>query len=292
MYDCRMKTLSIKARLRHFAKQVLKGMGRKPGLYRRTRDLLYEPRAYEALRARSLDDPGDREMRAYTAEQPSPHYHALIRLYTDMHTHGYQAGADRVAAEKVYAGSTLRRYAHPIRRVFADHQVSSALDYGAGKGENYKTHEPFRVAETGEVISDLKSFWGVDHIRPFDPALGDEIPQDTYDAVLCTDVLEHVFAADVPWVVDGLFARAKKVVFVTVSCRLANARIPTGEQAHITLRAPAWWAGVFHATANRHPDVDYVLCCDAPDIKGNHENFWFAREGYERRVTPDTTFSR
>ena len=48
-----------------------------------------------------------------------------------------------------------------------------------------------------------------------------------FDLVLSFDVLEHIFIADLPWVIDDIFSKANKCVLINVACYEAAALLPT-----------------------------------------------------------------
>ena len=57
------------------------------------------------------------------------------------------------------------------------------------------------------------------------------------------------------WIVDELFAYATRFVFANVACYPAEKRLPSGENAHITLKPMAWWEGLFRDAAARKPGI-------------------------------------
>ena len=80
-----------------------------------------------------------------------------------------------------------------------------------------------------------------------------------HDGVLCVDGLESVPAWDVPWVVDALFRRARRFVFVAV-------RTPEKAPRRRFLRPPQgtthtvdWWRSHFEAASRRNPGVAWEL---------------------------------
>ncbi|MBK7950026.1 MAG: hypothetical protein IPK00_15040 [Deltaproteobacteria bacterium] len=78
------------------------------------------------------------------------------------------------------------------------------------------------------------------------------------DGVVCVDGLEGLPVWDVPWIVESLFARAGRFVFVAVRCRETPSRRflhpPSG-----TVFTPDWWRAHFEAAAVRHPGVRWEL---------------------------------
>ena len=91
----------------------------------------------------------------------------------------------------------------------------SVIDYGCGKGvlygEDYKTI-------TNEIDCPLPEYWGLEEFALYDPAYEkySTRPGQKRDAVVCTDVLEHIAKDDLSWVVDEIFGYARKMVFINV----------------------------------------------------------------------------
>jgi hypothetical protein len=212
-----------------------------------------------------------KEQRSYTKQTPSPHYHELLKQYRQMHS-----------SEERYPGNTLKRYVGAIKRVINTHKIETIIDYGSGKGMLYENHDSFTEPLFNEKIVNIKKYWGVKKITPFEPALKDELLDKKYNLVISTDVLEHCFVADIPWIVRQLFDLSDRAVFVTVSCRFASAKLPNGEQAHSTMRAPWWWQGIFDTISNDYPDIDYFLCCESPDTNNKKSHYWFRRGFFEK----------
>ncbi|GAB5469048.1 MAG: hypothetical protein Kilf2KO_20780 [Rhodospirillales bacterium] len=176
---------------------------------------------------------------AYTREKPSKRYVELGKLYEQMHTEGEQRLG--LAAEKTFAGQSL--YPH-IARIGAELKQSGSktlLDYGAGKGLAYQ-QKPLTLP-SGETADSLQAHWGLERVTCYDP--GHEpfakLPEGRFDAVICTDVLEHCPEEDIDWILTEIFDYAKRFVFLTVACYPAKKHLPNGENAHITLRKPEWW---------------------------------------------------
>lgn len=142
----------------------------------------------------------------------------LISQYVQMHEKGFYRG-----------GSTLKRHVEAISRLVAEIPTESILDYGCGKGRQY--------TEDG-----LHEAWG---IMPtlFDPAVPgiDELPEGTFDGVLCTGVLEHLPRKELPTAVGNLARYTRKWCFVSVGCVPAHKHLPNGLNAHVTIEPEEWW---------------------------------------------------
>ncbi len=213
-------------------------------------------------------------------------------MYSDMHTEGYVQKAENdpegnmLKPEQSFQGEQLLKFAAQIKQLTEKHEAKTILDYGAGKGMQYSDKLVVTDKESGRKFQGIRDFWNVDLIDCYEPAFKNLIPPKKYDGVVSTDVLEHCFIADVPWIVEEMFACAKKFVFVHIACYPALARLPNGENAHITIRSPAWWHGLFEATANRFPECDYEIACYGDDVLTV-----FRRTEYDKTITESTVFA-
>ena len=185
--------------------------------------------------------------------KPSPKYAELIDAYAQMAREGYQRRTGQtIAAEKVYSDQEALKFRNELRPLFQKYRIRSVLDYGGGGGD-WRDKD---VPEGGT----LAAFLGVDDYRVFEPAR-DRDDRAPADAVVCFDVMEHIYLADVGYVLNDLFAQATKLVVINVACYPAAALLPNGENAHITVRKPDWWKGAVDLVAASWPDVTAVLYC-------------------------------
>ncbi len=131
------------------------------------------------------------------------------------------------------------------------------LDYGSGKALLYKLRN-LQLAN-GQVIPSVQEFLGVDAIACFDPAVGEyaQMPEEQFDGVISTDVLEHCPEDDLPWIIDEMFSKARKFVYANVAAYAAAKILPNGENAHCTVRPPAWWGELVKPIAARYPQMPY-----------------------------------
>jgi hypothetical protein len=196
----------------------------------------------------------------YSRESPSPRYRALLTLYQQMHLEGERSLG--IPAPRTFTGGSLLRHVPAIKGLIDATGSRTLLDYGAGKGQQYAA-DSLELPD-GTRIERLVDYWGVAGIKAYDPAYQplSRLPSETFDGVFCTDVLEHCPEADLPWIVDELFALARRFVFANIASFPAIKTLPNGENAHCTVQPPAWWAGLLHAIAHRHPGVRYHVLVD------------------------------
>ena len=190
----------------------------------------------------------------YSRNNPSPRYRALIDQYRQMHVGGdLHLG---VEAQDMFPGQSLLGHVAPIRALIRRVGAKTILDYGSGKGRQYQRRDIVEP-ETGLTSPDVRSFWGVDSIRCYDPAYEpfSVLPMEKFDGVVCTDVFEHCPEDDIPWIMDELFSRAEKFVYANVACYPAKKTLPNGENAHCTVRPLDWWRELLAATLANYPGV-------------------------------------
>lgn len=191
----------------------------------------------------------------YDRQNPSPRYRDLLALYREMHRSGDAAHGRAAAA--TFDGRSLAPHTATVLDLIGRHGAKTLLDYGAGKGVMYRMRD--LRAPDGRTVPDLRTYWGLDEVTLYDPGYEphSRYPSGRFDAVICTDVLEHVPAEDLPWVADELMGFAGQFVFVTIAGYPAAKDLPNGENAHCTVRPAAWWTELFEQARQRagRPDL-------------------------------------
>ena len=104
------------------------------------------------------------------------------------------------------------------------------LDYGCGKAYKY-TKKKYHV------------FMGIDDLYLYDPYVDEysTLIDRPVDIVVCTDVLEHIPEEDIDDTLKTIFSKARKAVFLSISCKLASKVFSDGTNAHVTVKPPSWW---------------------------------------------------
>jgi len=201
----------------------------------------------------------------------------LIGLYERMVREGYER-ADRERVDDAFGDFELRAYKAHLLELFDEHGVASVLDYGCG-GSDWRA-AGFDEA-TGQSAFD---YFKLQQVYRYEPARGIDERREA-DCVVSFDVLEHVFVSDVPAVLRDMFSCAGRLLVLNVACYPAAARLPNGENAHVTVRPPLWWKGMVDAIAIEYPrPVVQLLCSTAwrqtstfPQWSGER---WQAGKGY------------
>ena len=84
-------------------------------------------------------------------------------------------------------------------------------------------------------------------------------PDDSFDTIICTDVLEHLAADDIPVALVELHRVTRRNLFVTIATRPDRDRI-----WHLTVRDRAWWETMLLETGFRkHPAGQRVVGYEA-----------------------------
>lgn len=185
---------------------------------------------------------------------------SLVKMYEEIADIGYdRVFGDRVS--KAYNDFELSKFRDLVRPHFLNHSIGSVLDYGCG-GSDWTAagFDPMTGASAQE-------FFEVKQVRQFEPARK-LLQKKKSDCVVCFDVLEHIFLADIKTVVRDLFSLSKKLLVVNVACYSANALLPNGENAHVTIREPGWWKGMIDSVAADFPSVNVILICSKSYVSG------------------------
>ena len=133
--------------------------------------------------------------------------------------------------DKIWQGTSIINYIPKINQIIKDKDIKTILDYGCGKAK----HHP----KEWKAIK-------------YDPAIQEyqNKPQDKYDLVISTDVLEHIPVENLKQTIDEIFGYSNKWVFVSVCCRKAEAILPNGYNAHATIESAKWWRDLFKPYKN------------------------------------------
>ena len=190
----------------------------------------------------------------YTRNSPSPRYRSLTGLYQRMHREGETTL--NIPAQDTFPGMSLFPQLRQVRRMIERTRARTILDYGSGKGLQYRP-QPVRVEGEPGRWDTVADYWDVDYVACYDPCYApfSELPGTRFDGVICTDVLEHCPEEDLPWIVGELFGFAEKFVFASIAGYPARKRLPSGENAHCTLRPLSWWQDLFAGTAAGKPHL-------------------------------------
>ncbi len=170
---------------------------------------------------------------------PSPEFRELEEQYRAVHRSGFRSIG--LSSAETFDGSSLFPHIEEIGRLIEATGSKTVLDFGSGKGLAYTERYP--VLASGARPADIKSYWVVDSIACYDPGVPEFsiYPDRSFDALISTDVLEHIPERDVNWVLRSFFELASKAVFANIASYPAQKTLPNGWNAHVTIKPPEWW---------------------------------------------------
>ncbi len=86
-------------------------------------------------------------------------------------------------------------------------------------------------------------------------------PEDSFDTVVCTDVLEHLAEQDVPKALSELNRVTRRSVFATIATR------PDRDKTwHLTVKDRMWWEDrLFEAGLRKHPATRQIVGDEASE---------------------------
>jgi hypothetical protein len=122
---------------------------------------------------------------------------------------------------KSWAGYDVVKYQNKIHDLVNRYRAKTILDYGCGKGLQYSEPLPYGAGPGEELPQDqwqtFDQYLGVS-VYCYDPCVEEfEIPPPPdakFDGVICTQVLNSIPDADMPWVRDTLERHATKFCFI------------------------------------------------------------------------------
>ena len=215
----------------------------------------------------------------FTKERPSERYQELLQLYRRMHEVGRPESGH--GPEVTYAGKSLTEHIEPIARLVRETGARTILDYGSGKAGLYRDSPEHEPGSRYKVMDG----WEGATITCYDPGYEPFATpyEGAYDGVITTDVLEHIPEEDIGWVLEELFAHARRFVYAAAACHPAQKFLPDGSNAHCTVQTPEWWRGRMEATARRYPGVKWMLCTQEKSALAFHQRKKLTKKGIRLR---------
>ncbi len=121
-------------------------------------------------------------------------------------------------------GADGAKHTDAVRALHAQYQPKTVLDYGCGEN---------KLAES--LAAEFR-------ISGYDPGIiGREKMPKPCDMVVCTDVLEHVEPEKLDAVLDHVFRLTGEIAYFVIDTKPANAVLPDGRNAHLSLHSAEWW---------------------------------------------------
>ena len=147
---------------------------------------------------------------------------------------------------------------------FIDFHNKTIIEYGCGRGQ-LRQRLPHKSYIGVDVASALKK--DAKNWKDNEMFVHADIrwyqPKQKYDVSISMDVLEHIEEDSLDSVIKNMIS-AGDICILGISCRPAVIKSPTGENLHLTVKPPSWWAkkvrkhgNIIHT--NVSPSGHYVL---------------------------------
>lgn len=150
-------------------------------------------------------------------------------------------GREFQASNKSWAGYDVVKYQKCIKDLVDRYGAKNILDYGCGKGLQYKERLPYGGNQGMELAPDqwqtFDQYLGVS-VYCYDPCVPEfetpPPPDAKFDGVICTQVLNSIPDDDMTWVRETLQGHAEKFCFIGLNFQ----RVAKGKK---TIYDPAYF---------------------------------------------------
>ena len=166
------------------------------------------------------------------------------------------------------SGGAIKFYWKHIDDLIKDTKAETLLDFGCGKGTLYT--KDFNTI-TNYIKQPVHKYWNLDSYTLYDAGYKKHstYPKGMYDAVVCTDVIEHIWKDDLYWFTKELCSFAKKLVFLNVACYAAKKTFTDGTNVHVSVYPPTDWVKFFQTIKEEFPLLDFYIVTQHQEMKTN-----------------------
>ena len=120
-------------------------------------------------------------------------------------------------------GADGGKHTAAVLALIEQYKPATILDYGCGENKLADSLKPHRVSG-------------------YDPGIPERAKMPKPCAlVVCTDVLEHVEPEKLDAVLDHIWRLTARVAYLVIETRAANAHLPDGRNAHLSVHPAEWW---------------------------------------------------
>lgn len=155
------------------------------------------------------------------------------------------------ASSKTYSGRFLRPHKPFLMGLIAEHGITSALDYGCGKGEQYRWIDP----ADGKTLEESFGF----EVRKFDPAwppyAAKPADDERFDLVMCTHVLTAIPVEDLrAWFLEEVIGYGTKVVYFAEKIGLPKKKALSAPELRLVGWTKAEFLQIIDRVADQWPE--------------------------------------
>lgn len=128
-----------------------------------------------------------------------------------------EVGTKFQAENKSWAGLDTVKYQKQIKDLVTRYNAKTLLDYGCGKGEQYRQLLPYESEQKRQTFDD----WLGVTVYCYDPCVPEysQLPPvgTRFDGVICSQVLGTIPDDDLPWVAKTLESYTKDFCFISLN---------------------------------------------------------------------------
>lgn len=121
-----------------------------------------------------------------------------------------------------------------VQSALVGHGIKTILDWGAGS------------QGLAHVLSSIRPDWQITSYDAAVPGI-DTRPNKTFDAVVSTDVLEHIPYDEIDDVIEDILELTGEIGYHHIATSPAQLFLPDGQNAHLIQEMAPWWAKKFEA---------------------------------------------
>ena len=192
----------------------------------------------------------------HNRKQPSQDYVDLLTEYKELHKD-----------PKYFNGICLITHLNTVTHIMLKEGAKSLLDYGCGKALLYddEKYKNMKLNKKGQTLpKPLQKLWQLDYHALYDPAYPkhSKLPKGKYDAVICTDVIEHIDEKDADWILEEIFSYSRKFVLLTIACYKALKTFKDGRNVHVNVKTPEYWKEKLLQLHAKHPHLNIHYSLD------------------------------
>lgn len=148
-------------------------------------------------------------------------------------------------------GRTGHKHVKTVADQIKGHGVETVLDWGAGS------------RTLSKALAEHRPDWAVTAYDPCVPGL-DVLPEGTFDAVVSTDVLEHIPYEELDEAIQQILSLTGKVGYHHIASYPARETFPDGRNIHVVLEKADWWKARFEANG-----ANVIRAVDNPIVATN-----------------------